>query len=59
MVSRCFHLSGNLVAGDCLHLLERRVGNHDEPVLEVIRNTTVIVCNIADYLVLLRNHLHE
>ena len=59
MVSRRFHLSGHLVAGDCLHLLERRVGNHDEPVLEILRHSAVIVCHIADYLVLLRNHLHE
>ena len=59
MVSSGFHFSGNLVAGDCLHLLEWSVGNYHEPVLEVVRNTAVIVCHIADYLFLLRNHLHE
>ena len=59
VVSSGFHLSGHLVAGDCLHLLERCVGDHDEPVLEVVRHTSVVVCHIADYLVFLRDNLHE
>ena len=59
VVSGGFHLSGHLVSGDCLRLLERCVRNHHEPVLEILRHTAVIVCHIADYLVLLRDHLHE